>query len=240
MSKPFRFKQFSVDQDLNPMKIGTDAVLLGAWTEITTQVDKILDIGAGTGIIALMMAQRSEAFTIDAVELDEKAYLQTVSNFENSPWSDRLYGYHASFEDFAEEFHEEEETYDLIVSNPPYYESDYQTEDVSRNRARFESELTFDNLLKGVALLLDKKGIFSTIIPRESTENFIALANQYQLHMNRICEVRGNAQSKVKRSLLSFSFESKPIEKTSLTIEHNRHEYTEEYITLTQDFYLKM
>ena len=129
------------------MKVGTDAVLLGAWCSLENYPDSILDVGSGTGIIALMLAQRSDAMTIDAVEVEEKAYEQSVENFELSNWSDRLYCYNASFEDFVIEMSEEEEKYDAIISNPPFYANAFETEDNARNKARFTSSLSFENLI---------------------------------------------------------------------------------------------
>lgn len=145
MSKPFRFKQFSVSQEHCAMKIGTDAVLLGAWTDLDIQPNSILDIGAGTGILALMMAQRSGAELIDAIEIDDAAYEQCVGNFEASDWGDRLFCYHASLDEFTEEI---EDQYDLIISNPPFYTETFKTENKIRNQARFEDAMPFHTLLK--------------------------------------------------------------------------------------------
>src|SRR5690625_3097195 len=128
MARPFKFKQFTVHQDLAAMKIGTDGVLLGAWTSLNPHPDSILDIGTGTGVIALMLAQRSDAELIDALEIDPDAHLQAVENFENSPWGNRLFCYHASLQEFLEEAESiiEDGTepplqYDLITCNPPFY-----------------------------------------------------------------------------------------------------------------------
>ena len=120
----FTFKQFAIEQDRCAMKIGTDGVLLGAWAPIDNHPFSILDIGTGTGIIALMLAQRSAAQQIDALEIDEAAYEQATDNFENSPWNDRLFCFHAGLDEFIEE---PEDEYDLIVSNPPFYSEDYKT-----------------------------------------------------------------------------------------------------------------
>ena len=237
--KPFKFKEFIVQQDKTAMKIGTDAVLLGAWCE-SYYPNTILDIGAGTGIITLQLVQRFDAETIDAVEVDENAYEQTVENFEQSIWADRLYCYHASFNEFAEEIFKEEETYDLIVSNPPFYVDDFETENESRNKARFTSSLSFGELITGVSKILSEKGTFAVIIPFKETENFVALAKAESLYLNIICKVKGNPNSEVKRSLLQFSFDKKELEQSTLTIEIERHQYTKEYIELTKDFYLKM
>ncbi|TMM32501.1 methyltransferase [Polaribacter aestuariivivens] len=222
------------------MKIGTDGVLLGAWCTVDNYPDTVLDIGSGTGVISLMIAQRSDVMTIDAVEVDENAYEQTVENFENSDWGDRLYCYNATFQEFANEIYEEEETYDLIVTNPPFYNDDFETENESRNKARFTSSLSFDELVIGVAKILSKNGIFATIIPFKEEESFINLAKENNLFLNRVCRVQGNETSKIKRSLLEFSFQQKEIEVTNLVIETERHQYTKEYVDLVKDFYLKM
>ena len=240
MSKPFKFKEFTIQQDKTAMKVGTDGVLLGAWCSVDAYPDTILDIGAGTGVIALMIAQRCDAMTIDAVEVDENAYEQTVANFEESDWGDRLYCYNATFTEFAEEIAEEEETYDLIVSNQPFYTDDFETEDTARNKARFTSSLSFDELIVGVSKILSKNGNFSVVIPFKEEESFINLAKENNLFLNRICRVQGNKTSEIKRCLLAFSFDETEIQEESLIIEIERHKYTEDYINLTKDFYLKM
>ena len=222
------------------MKIGTDAVLLGAWCSVSNYPDSILDIGSGTGVISLMLAQRSDAITIDAVELDEKAYEQTVENFEQSDWGDRLYCYNASFQEFAIEMQEEEETYDLIVSNPPFYTDDFESEDKARNKARFTSSLSFKELIENSTKILSESGIFSVVIPYKEEQNFVGLALENDLFLNRVCRVKGNSTSEIKRSLLEFSFHQKELLSEELIIEISRHQYTKKYIELTRDFYLKM
>ena len=165
MSKPFQFKEFTIHQDKTAMKVGTDGVLLGAWSSVNDFPDSILDIGAGTGVVSLMLAQRSDALNIDAVELDENAYEQTVENFERSSWSDRLYCYHATFQEFASEIAADEETYDLIVSNPPFYTAGFETENSARNKARSTSFLSFKELVEGVVNIISKNGKFVVILP---------------------------------------------------------------------------
>ncbi len=164
-NKPFKFKQFEINQDKCAMKIGTDGVLLGAWTSIQQNPFSILDIGAGTGIIALMLAQRSHAELIDAIEIDGDAYEQCVNNFEQSPWGDRLFCYHASLDEFVAEI---EDQYDLIISNPPFYSEDYKSENQQRDLARFNDALPFDHLIESVSKLLSENGIFSVIVPVRS------------------------------------------------------------------------
>ncbi|MEK8179337.1 methyltransferase [Flavobacterium buctense] len=220
------------------MKVGTDGVLLGAWTPIEHRPFSVLDIGAGTGILALMLAQRSPAEQIDAIEIDEEAFEQCVENFENSPWSDRLYCYHAGLDEFMEE---PEDEYDLIVSNPPFYSEDYKTKSEQRDLARFQDALPFADLIEAASVLLSENGIFSVIIPHKEEAKFIGLAQECNLFPLKITRVKGTPTSEIKRSLLAFTFAEKtsfPIDE--LIIETARHHYTEDYIALTKDFYLKM
>ena len=234
----FTFKQFAIEQDRCAMKIGTDGVLLGAWAPIDNHPFSILDIGTGTGIIALMLAQRSAAQQIDALEIDEAAYEQATDNFENSPWNDRLFCFHAGLDEFIEE---PEEEYDLIVSNPPFYSEDYKTENESRDLARFQDAMPFEQLLEAADLLLSEHGIFIVIIPFKEEENFIALANEFELYPLKITRVKGTPTTEIKRSLLAFSRnETTDLPIDELVIETARHVYTQEYIGLTKDFYLKM
>lgn len=233
----FQFKQFSVNQDKCAMKIGTDGVLLGAWTPLENTPYSIMDIGAGTGIIALMLAQRSTAEQIDAMEIDDDAYEQAVDNFENSPWGDRLFCYHAGLDEFMEE---PEDEYDLIVSNPPFYTEDYTSGDEQRDKARFTASLPFEDLIEAAALLLSDNGVFSVIIPFKEEENFVALAKEFDLFPFKITRVKGTPKTDIKRSLLAFSRDERQIATDELIIETARHEYTPEYIALTKDFYLKM
>ena len=237
MSK-FQCKQFSLEQNRCAMKIGTDGVLLGAWTPIENNPFSILDIGTGTGIIALMLAQRSSANQIDALEIDEDAFEQATDNFENSPWSDRLFCFHAGLDEFVEE---PEDEYDLIVSNPPFYSEDYKSDNDQRDLARFQDAMPFEDLIEAAALLLSENGIFSVIIPFKEEESFSALAAAYELFPLKITHVKGNPTSQIKRSLLAFSrnkTQNFPID--DLVIETERHIYTPYYIALTKDFYLKM
>ncbi|SED08443.1 tRNA1Val (adenine37-N6)-methyltransferase [Tenacibaculum sp. MAR_2009_124] len=238
--KPFTFKEFTVYQEKSAMKIGTDAVLLGAWCDLKNYPDTILDIGSGTGVISLMLAQRCNASTIEAIEIDELAYQESVENFERSNWGDRLFCYHGNFNELIEEIQEEEETYDLIISNPPFYTDDYKTEDDSRNKARFTESLPFNQLIEGSSKILNQNGIFAVVIPYKEESNFVALANKYHLKLKRVCHVKGNSTSEIKRSLLEFSFQESDLVNEELIIEKERHQYTDAYIDLTKDFYLKM
>jgi tRNA1Val (adenine37-N6)-methyltransferase len=237
MSK-FQFKQFSIEQDRCAMKIGTDGVLLGAWAPLENNPFSILDIGTGTGVIALMLAQRSHAEQIDALEIDEEAYEQSVDNFENSPWSDRLFCFHAGLDEFMEE---PEDEYDLIVSNPPFYTDDFKSATEQRDLARFADAMPFEDLIEAADLLLSENGIFAAIIPFKEEENFLALAAAFELYPLKITRVKGTPTTEIKRSLLAFSrIEKIDFLTDELIIETARHIYTPEYIELTKDFYLKM
>lgn len=237
MDKPFQFKKFTIHQDRCAMKIGTDAVLLGAWTSINHQPYSILDIGAGTGILSIIMAQRSAAETIEAIEINADAYEQCVENFENTPWNDRLFCYHASLLEFIDQV---DDTFDLIISNPPFYSENYKSKNSQRDLARFQDAMPFEHLILAASKLLSTKGIFSVVIPYTEEAHFTHLAKKNGLYPHRICHIKGTPDSLIKRSLIEFSFQKKTIQKSRLVIETSRHIYTEDYITLTQDFYLKM
>ena len=237
MSK-FQFKKFTVEQDRCAMKIGTDGVLLGAWAPIDNNPFSILDIGTGTGIIALMLAQRSGATQIDALEIDEDAYEQATDNFENSPWNDRLFCFHAALDEFIEE---PEDEYDLIISNPPFYTEDYKSDNEQRDLARFSYAMPFEDLIEAADLLLSENGIFAVIIPFKEEERFIDLCAEVELFPVKATRVKGSPKTPIVRSLLAFKrYELSVLEADELIIEINRHEYTDEYIELTKDFYLKM
>ena len=231
------------------MKVGTDGVLLGAWAPIDHNPFSILDIGAGTGLIALMLAQRTYADDpslqvemaeeIEAIEIDAEAHEQCVENFENSPWNDRLFCFHSSLDAFMDELEDEE--YDLIVSNPPYHTENYFSGDQKRDAARFTQSLPFEDLCEAASVLLSDIGVFCVIIPFTAEENFVALAAENALFPMKITRVKGTPTTEIKRSLLAFSrTETKDFPIEELVIETARHEYTSAYIELTSDFYLKM
>ena len=233
----FTFKQFQVNQDRCAMKIGTDGVLLGAWTPLINNPYNVLDIGAGTGILSLMLAQRSNAEQIDAIEIDEDAYEQCVENFETSPWGDKLFCFHAGLDEFVDE---PEDEYDLIISNPPFYTDDFKSDNSSRDLARFEDALPFEELIEAADLLLSDNGIFSVIIPYKEEERFVSMCKELDLFPLKITRVKGTPTSEIKRSLLAFCrMEQTPLI-DELVIEISRHNYTPEYIELTKEFYLKM
>lgn len=219
------------------MKVGTDSILLGAWTHLEGQPKSILDIGAGTGILSLILAQRSDAQFIDAIEIDDLAHSQCNRNYEQSPWSSRLICHQSSLEQFAQKT---DDQYDLIICNPPFYSEDYKSQNTQRDLARFQDAMPFQQLLRSVATLLSDKGKFSVIIPYSEESNFITLAAKSALYPLRITRTRGTPTSDIKRSLLEFSFTKVEVLATELIIEISRHHYTEDFKKMTKDLYLNM
>jgi tRNA1Val (adenine37-N6)-methyltransferase len=233
--KPFHFKEFTVHQDKCAMKIGTDGVLLGAWCDVN-KANSILDIGTGSGLIALMMAQRSDAELIDAVEIEPEAYEQAVENFEESPWGDRLFCYHASVQELAEEI---EEKYDLIISNPPYFQSDEQVQG-KRQLARQTVSLGHTELLLSTSKLLNSSGLANFIIPFAEEERFLKIALDLGLFPSRITRVKGKSSAPIKRSLIALNLMAVQTKIDELILEKERHQYTDAYKEMVQDFYLHL
>jgi tRNA1Val (adenine37-N6)-methyltransferase len=233
----FAFKQFTIRQEKCAMKVGTDAVLLGAWAK-TYNVRRILDIGTGTGVIALMLAQRSGA-QIDAIDIDEAAFQESKMNAAASPWSDRLHMHHISLQDFARM---QEEKYDLIVSNPPYFIDSVPPTEESRTKARHTVLLPFTDLVDSAVRLLSKEGKLCVILPPREGEKFREQASAKGLHLTRITHVKTTPEKVEKRWLMQFAFTPKAqISDSSLVIEKdnlNAQNYTEEYRELTKEYYL--
>lgn len=231
----FQFKQFAVWHDKCAMKVGTDGVLLGAWTSVKN-AQRILDIGTGTGLVALMLAQRSTPdVTIVALEIDEIGVEQARENVERSPWSERIEVLHRDFNEF-----QADDKFDVIVSNPPYFVDSLACPDLQRNTARHNGSLTYADLLKGVAGLLSDTGSFTIVIPTDVAELVKSIAANYQLYASRQLFVITKPGANPKRTLITFTFQAQECQPEELLIELARHEYSEEYIALTRDFYLKM
>jgi tRNA1Val (adenine37-N6)-methyltransferase len=229
----FNFKQFTIDQEKSAFKVGTDGVLLGATVNVSG-ADSILDIGSGTGLSALMLAQRSNA-TITAIEPDDDSYLQTCENVDRSPWHDRISVINSDLQNF----NPGTEIFDLIVSNPPYFIDSLKNPDPRKSATRHNDSLSADELLKGIIRLMKRDGKFQLILPYVEGNIFIAEANAYGLYCNAILKIRPLPAADIRRVILTFeTFKRKPVEKF-ITIEHGRHEYTDDYINLTKEFYLK-
>ena len=233
--KVFRFKQFSVRHEKSAMKVGTDGVLLGAWTNAEC-AGTVLDIGAGTGLIALMLAQRSKA-KITAIEIDDDAAEEANENFTLSPWGDRLSVVKSDFVDFAESC---EKKFDVIVSNPPYFVDSLECPDEKRGKARHTSSLSFENLIYGAVKLLAESGHIYLVTPIEveaKLDSIIADNECSVTHKVYVCSVVGGEP---KRVLWEIAKGVNECECSRLEIEKERHIYTDDYISLTREYYLKM
>ncbi len=227
----FRFKQFAIEQDDVAMKVGTDGVLLGAWANCEG-AKRILDIGTGTGVIALQMAQRNNDAEVYAVEIDDKASKRARSNFDMSPWAERLHVECCAVQDY------EAEQFDLIISNPPYFVDSLLPPDERRSMARHTHDLTFEELDKAVCRLLADNGRFALILPKNECDTYLA---QTKLNLQRRCDVYSVEGGAVKRVIVELSkcaVERVKYENIAIEVER-RGEFSDAYRTLTKDFYLK-
>jgi tRNA1Val (adenine37-N6)-methyltransferase len=231
----FAFKQFTIHQDRCAMKVGTDAVLLGAWI-LPNGSKSILDIGTGTGIIALMLAQKTDA-QIDAIDIDEDAVKQAAQNISESKFADKIRVSQHSFQEYAKAT---ERKFNLIVSNPPYFEQCLKSSDEQRSQARHAYTLPFEELLEGVVKILDPKGKFCLILPKPEAERFRLLAEKKGLYLSKLLRVKSRADKDTdKRHLMQFEFVPTEFSEKTLVIEKGeRHDYTEEYREFTKDYYV--
>jgi len=234
----FKFKQFQIAQEQCSMKIGTDGVLLGAWVS-TEGANSVLDIGTGSGVIALMVAQRTKAAKISAVEIDEKSFNQAKQNIDNSPWSSRMDLYNNTIQDYAKTINQ---TFDLIVCNPPFFTGGTFSNNQERNDVRHTIKLPNGDLLMCANNLLNKNGKFCVILPYIEGLRFKEMAETYGLYTNRVTSVIGKVGKPVERLLIEFCKEKcDTVKEDELVIQiGGRDEYSEEYVSLTKDFYLKM
>jgi tRNA1Val (adenine37-N6)-methyltransferase len=234
MSSIFKFKQFSIDQTNSPFKIGTDGVLAGALCPVNNQ-KTVLDIGTGTGLIALMLAQRSDA-AVDAIEINEIALPIARENFENSPWKNRLTVYHCALQDFKPE-----KKYDLIVSNPPYFQNSLKSDSDSKNTARHTDTLPLDQLMKYATQLLSPAGKLCLIYPVKEGELLLNEAGLNNLNCSRIVNIRPRPEKKVKRLFIELQVKPSLRYNEELVIEENgRHQYSKKYKEITKEFYLNL
>ncbi len=233
----FQFKRFTVFQDRCAMKVGTDGVLLGAWTPVETS-HSILDVGSGTGLLALMLAQRAPAAEITGVEIDQEAWLQSKENVHQSPWADRIQMVNEDFRPFSRAG---KRHYDLIVSNPPYFMNSKPSSTEARSVARHTSMLSYGELLEGVLRLLKPAGRFSIILPAQNHPIFSDQAVNVGLFEIRRMLVYPTPQKPVTRILSVWSQqETDGCNEEKMVLEvTGRHDYSAAYLSLTRDFYLK-
>jgi len=218
------------------MKVGTDGVLLGAWVDCGSS-EEILDIGCGTGLISIMLGQRTDEAQISGIEINQSAFEEATNNMTNSPWSDRLIPLRGSIQDYAKSSTKQ---YDLIVSNPPFFTGGTFTNQNDRNIARHTIRLPHGDLILSVRRLLKKGGRFALILPYMEGLRFMELAERSQLYVHRITEVFPKASLAINRLMIEFGWEKKdaPLP-TQLVIREEDNSYTAAYRELTKDFYLK-
>ncbi len=231
----FRFKEFTVYHDRCAMKVGTDGVLLGAWTNLEN-TNKILDIGSGSGLISLMIAQRNSNAFIHAIDIDPDAIEQTRINIENSRFANRITSECISLADHT---WKSTERYDLIVSNPPFFADSLKSPDHKRTIARHTDTLIIEDLIRDAARLLADNGRISLIYPIEYKERLMGLAMENALFVTRITDVYPTPTSKPKRILIELSKEDRGAEENNLIVEIDRHVYSDQFVELLRDFYLK-
>jgi len=231
----FRFKQFTVNDDACAMKVGTDGVLLGAWAELSSvSSTQVLDIGTGSGLIALMVAQRYPYARIDAIDIDSAAISQAADNFAASPWNNRLNAYCAPLQSFQNT----DKRYDLIVSNPPYFIDSLKNPDKLRQTARHTDTLSYADLVAGAAQMLAKNGIFALILPADAEQIFLSISQKEGLFPARLTYVHSTPAKPPKRILLALQKGVTDCSITHFNIASNDAPRSSEYQTLTADFYL--
>lgn len=235
-SKKFKFKQFEIAQDKCTMKVGTDGILLGAWADVK-EANQILDIGAGTGLIALMLAQRTPSAHITGIEIEEHACTQAKENAANSPWNKRVLIKEDSIQAFAK-FPDTE--YDLVVSNPPFFSGGTFSDNEQRNNVRHTVKLPTGELLQAARKVMTRNGRFCVILPFIEGLRLVDQAKSYRLFCSKIVEVKGKAAKNVERLLLQFETKEVEIQKDSLVVYNDDGTYSDEFVALTKDFYLKM
>ncbi len=232
----FQFKQFRIVQEKSAMKVGVDGVLLGAWADVSG-AKRILDIGAGTGLIALMMAQRNSDANIDTVEIEPDAFQEAVSNIQQSPWNERIQVELCSFQEFVGKT---DLKYDLIVSNPPYFTNGHKAPLENRATARHSDSLPLGDLISGAIRLLNKTGKIALVLPIESLQEITTLADLNVLFIARLCRIKPNPIKPEFRILIELTNTECIIQEETLMIEFEKHhDYTPEYKELTKEFYLK-
>jgi tRNA1Val (adenine37-N6)-methyltransferase len=234
-SEPFHFKQFTVHQHQSTHKVGTDGVLLGAWVDIYAGDKSILDIGTGSGLIALMLAQRTDLLTrIDGVEIEKQDVEQARINVDLSPWGEKIKIYNVAAQDFFSET-----KYDLIVSNPPYFMNSWLPPEKKRSQARHAHQLSYQDLLINSTRLLTSNGRLAVILPFIEGLHFVELANDYKLFVIRQSTFRSRIHKPVERLLLELSPKQNAKVESEIVLYSEGENWSEAYRTITRDFYLK-
>lgn len=230
----FQFKQFTIHQDKCAMKVGTDGVLLGAWIDLT-HTRRLLDIGTGTGLIAIMAAQRHTELMIDAIEIDPAAASQAQENINSTPWWKRIHLFQGKVQTFMPDYQ-----YDLIVCNPPFFINSTKNPELKRTLARHCETLSHEDLLQVSEHLLQPEGKLCVILPINESEHFIQLAQNKKWFINKLSNICPTPTKPPKRKLIELAKHKTPLVENTIIIEIERHIYHETYKNLTRDFYLKL
>ena len=230
----FRFKQFEIEDDNSTMKVGTDAILLGSWVN-TENIQSILEIGTGSGVIALMLAQKTNA-KITAIDIDKDSISQAKNNILKSNWAQQIIAQDISFQDFIKSSNK---TFDLIVSNPPFFDNSLKSYNANKNLAKHNDNLSYDDLILGVKKILSKNGSFYTIFPYSEGMTFMAKAEINNMFCTKTLLIKPNIKKPVNRILFQFQF-NKPakIIENKITIRNENNTFSKEFIDLTKDYYL--
>ena len=227
--KPIHFQKFTIQQHKNVFRVGTDGVLLGALCNVDN-ASNILEVGTGTGLISLMLAQRNSSSLISAIDINEEAAILAKENFINSPFSDRLKVKLIDFKKF-----QSEQKFDLVVCNPPFFEENNSGKDIL---ARQQIELNFRNLIEKSTEIISENGMLSMIVPVEATSVIEQLAKEFNLFLIKKINIYGIEGGNLKRNILEFSYAEKPLEIVTFTIEEAPRKYSQQYLELTKDFHL--
>lgn len=232
----FRFKQFTIEQEQAAMKVGTDGVLLGAWASVPGPGSRVLDVGTGTGLIALMIAQRSRDVWVDALEIDPSSARQAKENIQNSPWEDRMNCKHSSFQDYASQCKYQ---YELIICNPPFFSASTKAPSKEKNLARHDDSLSLRDLIKSSLSLMKATTVISLILPLDKEAQALDLILEHQMYCKRRTRVIPAPGKLANRVLMEFSPTPGKCREDDITIETGeRHRYSDRYKSLTEDFYL--
>ena len=232
----FQFKQFAINHDKSTIKVGTDAVLLGAWTPIAPECEHVLDIGSGCGVITLMLAQRSNAY-ITGIDIDKQSVEEAVENANKSPFANRVDFINLPIQDFC--ISENKNKFDLIVSNPPFFVNSLKSPVYKRNIGRHTDTLSFEELILAVNYCLSSLGLFAVIIPIAAKENIENLCEKQGLFCKNILQIQPLENKPANRAILLFSREEKELQTENLIIRDTSTKYTIAYQSLTKNFYLK-
>lgn len=235
----FKFKQFTVHQDACAMKVCTDACLFGAIVSLqfsNEKIKRVLDIGTGTGLLSLMFAQKNPGTIIDAIEIDEAAAMQATANFQGSLWNDRLNIYNTSIQKFKPTA---TKRYNLVISNPPFYENDLKSENVKRNLALHSDKLSLVELIEAAQKNISEDGVFAVLLPFHRSTLFEELAQKNNFYLNKKILVKQTPAHNFFRSILFFSTNKTIVIENEVTIKNEQNQYGLEFTDFLKDYYLQ-